>query len=88
MENQSLELSDGSKIVLKKPAVGDSPRNVFRVASDGKVLWQIAPNLGEYKQSYVEIYFRESMLIAYNFDSCEYEVDLETGNIKMHEFLH
>ena len=89
MENQMLSLPDGSRIVLRERAVGDSPRNVFRLSADGKILWQIGPNKDERAQSYVEVYFKNTTkLIAYNFNGWEYEVNLDTGEVKEHDFLH
>ena len=93
--SKSLPLEDGSSIVLVEMA-GDTHSlpddevsyNVYRIAPDGSVLWQIsaAPPVRP-RTPFTNIYFAAGGLRAGRFDCYEHAVDLETGQSVIHDYL-
>jgi hypothetical protein len=71
-------------IVLLKAISDREKRNVFFVADDGKVKWQIE-NFSEEPLSlysgWVDISYKNGELIGYNWLGYECKIDLETGKI-------
>ena len=64
-------------------------RNVFAVARDGKVLWQIAesPHGTEADKPYIVIFRdKDEGLIAANWNGVDYLVNLECGGISTKAF--
>ena len=92
---KTLALPDGSFVVLMEMAndCRDLPEcevihNVYRIAPDGRVLWQIsAPPPVRPGTPFTNIYFTDGRLRAFRFDCYEHDVDLETGESVIHDFL-
>ena len=91
-----LRMGDGSEVLLidRLGAPADMPleainRNVFRLDSFGKMMWQIGAPLGlRDRTPYTNIYEEpEGVLKAYCWDGVEYIVDLGTGKVKAGDFL-
>ena len=89
---KTLKLEDGTRIILVdfldcEGPLDDIHRNVFRVDSNTKIVWQI----GEYNpfpnSTFTNIYFQDNKLFGYNFDGGEYEIDSQTGKINSSELI-
>ena len=93
---QSITLPEGDSVAVydiqTAPASierSERLRNVFRLAPDGTPLWRISLFAAADIRAYQEVYrSADGRLLAYNADSWEYEVDLETGTVlRPHAFL-
>jgi hypothetical protein len=92
---QSIMLPDGDCVAVYEinSAIGTMERaellrNVFRLKADGSPMWRIALYPAKEICAFLEVYLtKEGCLFAYNADSWEYEVGIETGDIKPHAFL-
>jgi hypothetical protein len=95
LARQSLTLPTGDKIVVydissaeSSADCGDVMRNVFRIGRDGIPRWRIQPLPLPAPRAFLEVYLTvDGKLVAYNADSFEYDVDLDTGVAKPVAFL-
>jgi hypothetical protein len=90
---KEVPLNDGSRIVLldllAAPASvpdEDVSRNVYKLASTGRVEWQIDVESGVYSRApFTGIYWGENgQFMAYRWDGTEYAVNLDTGKARPH----
>lgn len=93
---QSITLPDGDSVAVYEvesvPATierSERLRNVFRLAPDGTPRWRISLFPSPGIRTFLEVYLSaDGQLLAYNSDSWEYEVNLETGAVlQPHAFL-
>ena len=92
---QGIELPNGERVVvfLIESANRTMPRpellrNVFKLRKDGAPIWRIQLSDSEGARAFQEVYLAaDGRLLAYNADSWEYEVDVESGMARPHAFL-
>ncbi len=85
---EEILLDDGSKIVTREEPEppGTDPdynfsNNVYRVAPDGSILWQIqAGEAADGRAPFTSLRIDEQgRLIAFRWDGCDFAVDADTG---------
>lgn len=82
--SEAIDINGVIVIRLKVPTDENYARNVWAFESDGSLRWKIeAPEDKEgIEQPYADIGFSEKKgLWAYNWNSIEYTVDIETGEL-------
>ena len=92
---QSLNLPDGSHIVVcevddvfRQIPQAEYARNLFRIDASGQVLWRVPLARESYPHCFLDVrQDDEGRLIASNFDSWDYEVDIDSGRITKHAFF-
>lgn len=92
---QSIELPNGDRIVVYSIGSANQVmprrellRNVFRLKPDGSPVWRIQIPTPDEARAFLEVYLSEDgRLIAYNADSWEYHVDLNSGVARPDAFL-
>ena len=93
---KSLRLPDGSEIVLTDMSSPDKSvpdfeveQNVFKIDADGNKLWQIKPAPPVRPRTpFTNIYFSPAgTLRAFRFDCYEHEIDIDTGEAKIVDYL-
>ena len=56
--------------------------NIFAVSSEGKIIWQVEKIQHMNRDSpYTAIHLSDGQLFAYNWDTCLYRINLDTGKI-------
>ena len=92
---QSIDLSNGERVVVYwiESANQEMPRlellrNVFKLTRDGSPAWRIQVPPSTQTGAFIEVYLSaDGRLLAYNVDSWEYEVDIESGMARPDSFL-
>lgn len=89
--DKSLSLQDGGRIILEdvigKPISGErKQRNIYRLSANGDTVWRVSGP--EDDDPYTNVYFTETgLLMGYNWNGGEYQIDAETGKAVFKAFL-
>ena len=93
--NVSLPLNDGGRVELigmldtsKTLSEDDIQRNVFRFDAKGNMIWQVGTYNAFPVSTFTNVYLdKENNLFGYNFDGCEYAIDIDTGAVTASQLL-
>lgn len=90
-----LEIKGGNKIVVYDRLAKESiygteqcARNIYLLAKDSKVLWQVHSNFDAEGNPFTNIMINENGdILAYRWDGGSYLIDEKTGFATPHQFL-
>ena len=85
---EATEVEDVTVVVLDPGCEQSVSRNVYGVANDGGIRWQIAPyDFPHGPTPYTGVYVQDGVLFAYNRCGAECRIDAKTGNILSTELI-